>query len=94
MKQFLEFYFEHMQSGEIPCVGLCSSLYPLQPFPYAFNLIEPTIGDEWELEQENLSTVYWGSGLSIDAPIQERRYKFTPLRQNLVLLLAAINEEL
>ena len=70
--------------------GLCNENLPLVSY------LKPTLEDKEALEQEGISTTYWGSGLSDQLFFQGDRLEteFTPLRQTIVLFLAAMNEEL
>lgn len=80
MKQtpFLDFHNHSIKFGRMPTNGLCSH------FKYndIFKLVDPEYG-------EGIS--YWGA----DDEFQEfnRWYEYTSLRQTVVLLCAAINEE-
>lgn len=93
-KKYLRFYKDCIKTGEMPCWGLCAALgvFSNLEFIPEFALIMPTDSDFMELIDGGLAHVYWGSGLSPgDAA---RKYTFTPLRQTLVLLMAAIAGEL
>ena len=46
------------------------------------------------LEDEGFETTFWGSGYKEKCPFNRVSSDFTPLRQNLVLLMAAMNNEL
>lgn len=90
---YLDFYYKCMEAGQIlPMndmgVGLCGYI---QNYPN-FKLIVPTKDDYIKLDKEDLSLAYWGSGNEVDHPENEKG--FTPLRQTIVLFLAAINNEL
>ena len=50
---------------------------------------KPTYEESCQLSREGKSSVFWGSGSGC-----EKIGIFTPLRQTIVLLMAAINEEL
>jgi len=94
--KYLEMYKEWAKTGELPrnggyshiiTGGLCSlidkdKLYPLHPIS----------GDYAKLQCEDCSTAYWASG--IPGYSKKDPYKFTPLRQNIVLFLAAMAGEL
>jgi hypothetical protein len=68
--------------------GLCDA-FKQRP---EFDLICPMPSDIQELENAGFSTLCWASDLP---PYSENRfYTYTPLRQNLVLLLACITGEL
>lgn len=87
--KYLKFYKKCVKTGKIPKNGLCECL-PQK----SIDLISPSSEDLVILEEEELLTGYWGSGLRYYNLPHDKAYKFTPLRQTLVLLLAAINNEL
>jgi len=80
-----------METGILPDEGLCSCLNP-EYDNKLFDLIKPTFENEIQLNADNLSVAYWGSGLYWDDP--RKLYAFTELRQTIVLFLAAMNGEL
>lgn len=85
-KKYLEFYDKHAQSGVLPDCGLCWS--------FKFNNLPK---DELELfkPKEACETDYWADGRNKgEQPIWGAYLDFTPLRQNIVLFLAAMNGEL
>lgn len=93
-KSYLNFYFQCKLTGYIPyqeafgCSGGLCGLFGDDEF---FNLLEPH-SDELE------TTAHWGywgcDGMDIDDCKVNRDIIFTPLRQNIVLLMAALNDEL
>lgn len=85
--KYLKFYEECMENGKIPESGLCKCLDGVDLFrPYGSEITE--------LFTTENSFPYWGSGLPWFADSSSLWYGFTPLRQNIVLFLAAINGEL
>lgn len=81
-KKYLKLYYEWMTRGRIPNNGLCNCF---KVDDELFNLIDPELG-----EHES----YWGYD-GPDLPlIDDLWHSFTPLRQNVVLLMAAMNGEL
>lgn len=76
---FLDFYYTSISLGRMPTNGLCHAFKDNK----IFNLIDP---------EQGLCETYWGA----DTQGNEfrRGYEFTELRQNVVLLCAAINNEL
>lgn len=68
--------------------GLCH-----EGLPY-LEQFSPTNKEKRELGQEGLSRSYWGSGLSDMEDLNILREAFTPLRQTIVLFMAAMNSEL
>lgn len=57
----------------------------------ALDLIEPSVQEKIELESKGYSAGYWGSGLPDFNP---GLGIYTELRQNIVLLICAMNDEL
>jgi hypothetical protein len=89
--KFLTLYNRWMKTGMIPGPGLCNSV----PFKMTEVLddMEPMYKDYTEISRERLSKGYWGSGLALgDGGIRVQR-EFTPLRQTIILLCAALNGE-
>lgn len=94
-KKYLAIYYKWINAGKMMGVecryhpektsGLCDAFRDDE----LFELINPTDQDVYELEKEGLNTFCWASGSS-DCCFHE----FTPLRQNIVLLMAAMNGEL
>lgn len=89
-KKYLSLYYEWTAKGEIPYVeakrtegGLCS----IFPGNKKFNKLQP---DEYD------NCGYWGYGKIITRSTSDYDIarKFTPLRQNIVLFMAAMNGEL
>jgi hypothetical protein len=86
----LQFYLHSIQSGTIKDFGLCNSIKS-----GLLDLFIPTKEDEDVLRREGVSVLFWGSGLPSGHKYDhERWYSFSPLRQTIVLLMAAINNEL
>jgi hypothetical protein len=91
-KKYMKFYKECVESNRLPngASGLCESLKSADS--ELFSLLTPTQDDSFDLIHEGKSATFWGSYLPRDHP-KCTKY-FTPLRQNIVLLLAALNNEL
>lgn len=90
--KYLKFYKKCMETGELPSEGLCSCL-PEE----AIDLIAPSGEEEDTLHTEGKPWLYWGYGKTWKTAGRTSDLvprTFTPLRQTLVLLLAAINNEL
>lgn len=94
--KYLEFYKSCMATGKLPDWGLCCSLEGRA------KLFEDLFPDPEEDERDNFTNSFWGyngepiqtdklNGSWVDS---EYARSFTPLRQTIVLLLAAINGEL
>jgi len=77
-----------MRTGKMPRRGLCSAL-PTKLKGVIFTTVIPTKNNILELGEKGKPTSFWGR--------ENWRYNestFTPLRQTLVLLMAALNNEL
>lgn len=79
-----------MESGKLPNSGLCLCL----PKKSKIDLFYPTIQDMLKLRKEDCSTVFWAHGVPGITKTDSRAYTFTPIRQTIVLFLAAMNNEL
>lgn len=90
-KKYLTLYYQWAQTGRLHWNGLCLSLGNDKTFT---ELLSPDSPNGY------YSVFYWGwAGEKrtleyMRAPIKDRMYEFTPLRQNIVLFLAAMNDEL
>jgi len=86
MGKYLEFYKKCMKTGRMPNGrGLCREFGHEE----LFLLMEPAYTDDVRLQNNRMSTIYWASD-----SIQCHLGLFTPLRQNIVLFMAAMNDEL
>ena len=88
----MDYHNRCMQTGEtIGGYGLCHEALCGRIDPKTLELFEPTDEDKKWLIWEGKSVGYWG----IDGPYDYMTYdKFTPLRQTIVLFMAAMNGEL
>ncbi len=87
-----EEYLRWKKYGSITNVGLCRTLSGTKYRDTLDSLIRPNKMEEIKLSNEGLSTVYWGSG--VDASDERRWFTLTPLRENIILLILAIHDEL
>jgi hypothetical protein len=85
---YLDLYMKWMREGEMPTWGLCGSL-GFTGLYGDLDIFEPTKEDYDRIGEEDKNIIFWGS----DSPDIEKHI-FTPLRQNIVLLMAAMNGEL
>lgn len=97
----LRFYINCMETGEIPGHGLCGCDEVGLFNEGLLSLFIPNQSDIITLHNEkyivNLDVdSFWGAGTDIDDNFNahNRAYSFTPLRQTIVLFMAAINNEL
>ena len=84
-------YENWMETGELPKPGLCSSLMRTK-YQNTLGLFKPSYKELCELSKEDISNLFWASGLLIDD--KDKYTKFTPLRQAIVLLILVIHDEL
>lgn len=100
MSKHLDFYFDCMNSGILPTTGLCHCAEKSQYIDAElFELFKPTEGDYEALCKEGVvlrdcGEGYWAAGAKMDDIRSNRAYGFTPLRQTIILFMAAINNEL
>lgn len=91
--KYLDKYYAWSKTGRLPNNGLCNS-FPKHNYeiPYDLKIMLP--------DEPNLT--YWGHEIVAENPEtyitdhneDKIHYEFTPLRQNIVLFLAAMNNEL
>jgi hypothetical protein len=92
----LAYYEKCMESGTLQSFqggipnGLCNDYFIDQEI---LRLFLPTLQDYEKLEEQGLCGEYWASGLPVDTDLTIHS-AFTPLRQTIVLFMAAINGEL
>lgn len=85
--RYLAFYKRCIERGALPSAGLCGTRISNTPL---FDQITPSASDINKLRKANLPSSFWGMETFSVTGLRD----FTPLRQNLVLLLAAMNNEL
>lgn len=83
--KYLKYYLDYANRLMMPDPGLCSA-FKGEP---EFDLVKPNRDDKLRLDTESKCAVWWGSD-QIGTGLND----FTPLRQTLVLLMAALNNEL
>jgi hypothetical protein len=83
---YLDFYNKCMESGQLPHYGLCACF----DNDSNFTLVSPEIFES--------KFMYWGNDMLDAMPAvtttDEWQRAFNPLRQNIVLFMAAMNNEL
>lgn len=90
-----------MQEGSLPYNGLCACAEGYLIDKEIFELVTPTDEDFKALLRHGFIAVenggYWGSGTLLhnnETQPDERVLAFSPLRQTIVLFMAALNNEL
>jgi hypothetical protein len=87
--KYLPLYKEWIKTGKMPWRGLCGSLPDNEEMSTIFE--DNGMGGYWGYNGKNVfSSDIWHDDKIFDDTV----YTFTPLRQNIVLLLAAMNNEL
>lgn len=71
--------------------GLCSELRDTE-YEASLDLFRPSAKERVELIDKGMSAAYWGSGLRWDGKDIYKNY--TEMRQNIVLLICAMHDEL
>lgn len=80
--KYLKLYKIILKNGVMPCSGLCPSVYEV-------------CGNDALIQFINIMRPKSASGFEFWASTSDRDYyHFNPLRQNLLLLMAAMNNEL
>ena len=88
MGKYLRFYNKYMHKGRLPLPGLCNCLIGID------DIFNPSKYDLRILISEGKSSAYWGSELILgESSRNDRAYIFNPLRQNIVLFMAAMSGE-
>jgi hypothetical protein len=95
-KSFLDIYKKWAKKGKMTEIdgqtvsGLCD-LFDTDKRNYSelFDLMKPTESDFFQLQLESKNIYCWASDSN-----EYKWFEFTPLRQNIVLLMAAMNNEL
>lgn len=88
--KYLPLYYKWMRTGEISGDGLCDC-----ELGELFNLLRPTDHDMAIIRRKGLCDTFWASDLPCCGPFKfSEESDFTPLRQNIVLLMAAMSGEL
>lgn len=88
----LDFYMACTKDGILPEWGLCTCARRGLISERLLNIMTPSEADMRQLQKERKGTGFWGSGLGQDN--FNRINKFTPLRQTIVLFMAAMAGEL
>jgi hypothetical protein len=97
MKKHLDFYKACMRAGCLPESGLCSCADDDDSGYISSKLLDlfyPTPDDMLRLVNDGMPSMYWACGVQLDKIDNNFDRIFTPLRQNIVLFMAAINNEL
>lgn len=89
----LTLYKQWSETGKLPSIGLCNSL-PSDLSDEFWKLFKPNNKEMEELIISKQSLTFWGYEGSIYDPIRNIGFNFTPRRQTLMLLFAAIKGEL
>jgi hypothetical protein len=90
---FMDLYNRICQLGSLPENGLCSCIEGIE-MRDILELFEPYGFERTDMFIMGYDMRYWASGLCLGDLLSERERAFTPLRQTILLLCAAINDEL
>ncbi len=97
--KYMKFYFDSLKEGKMvpyednyETSGLCDAFYGYGKYDEYFSLMRPTAEDYKQLAKEGKSNSVWAS----DCPKEDINefFVFNPLRQNIVLFMAAMAGEL
>lgn len=90
--KYLPLYYKWIRAGKLPDSGLCHSLW--LDDNDLFHLFKPKCPDGyWAYWEEYFDHPVYTQDVDNDLKYK-LCYEFNPLRQNIILLLAAINNEL
>lgn len=89
-KKYLNYYYRWMKSGKMDQCGLCVKFGERHKF---LSLFEPTDDDYATLYRNGMSCTYWASETKVVDYYHKRWYTFGPLRQTILLFMAAMNNE-
>lgn len=93
-KKYLPIFYQFLKNGKIPQHGLCNCM----PDDELLKLFTPTATEFYGHPGDESLVIlcYWGfDGLPAGCKSgRERVESFSPMRQNILLLMAAINGEL
>lgn len=89
--EYLAFHFASLEKGKMVAGPNCetSGLCDIFGSKRLFNLMRPSEEDKQQLCYEGKDYYFWASGSNYGCA-----YKYTTLRQTIVLLMAAMNGEL
>jgi hypothetical protein len=93
MGRHLDFYIKCMNDGKLPMEGLCSC-YRYIDYEMLEDLFSPDENDIKGLREKDMCYTYWASEAASDDFGEQCTRSFGPLRQTIVLFMAAINDEL
>ena len=104
-KKHLQFYYDCMATGRLPFLngsfslkgGLCQAAECFLIDGELLDLFQPSIDEVSKLENLHMAAGFWGSEMTIEEVFKnpdDCYYAFTPLRQTVVLFMAAMNGEL
>lgn len=98
-KKYLEFYKKHY-GKDMPKAGLCNCLGRLRKYggPRIENkklmLFRPDWQEKIIMNNEGKDIIFWACGLDSGLDVYTLAHTFTPLRQTIVLFMAAMEGEL
>jgi hypothetical protein len=91
---YLDFYNRYSEAGRLPSVGLCGSFFlhsmdqsVLEDFVDHYSMVGTCWGYDAEYQSNHFPFYSYSKQNDV-------RFKFTSLRQNIVLFMAAMNNEL
>ncbi len=90
--RFIDLYYEWITIGKLPDEGLCNSVPKV--LRGSLEQLTPTTEDFYDMYKERMDTAFWDSEMRTDDNYYVCCSDFNPLRQNIILLCAAINNEL
>lgn len=90
----LDFYYECLEKNRLPHKGLCNCALTGLISPGLLIHFIPDSEELFSLGMNGLSQGWWASDVEFLGDTFTKEYGFSELRQNIVLLMAAMNNEL
>lgn len=89
--KYLPLYYKWMNTGQLPSYGLCHSFG--DSMHEQLSLFEPQDSEEYPyMKEDYIWRCFWAADGETNG--RNKMSEFTPLRQTIVLFLAAMNGEL
>jgi hypothetical protein len=94
--KLIDYHYEWLESGRIPYPGLCITLHMINREKYKtkLDMFHPNSNDLNKLYKLNKSLQFWASDLTHNSSMLDITYKYTKLRQTIVLFICAMCDEL
>jgi hypothetical protein len=93
--KLIDYHYEWLESGRIPLIGLCNTLEHINSkYKEELKMFTPNVMNYVKLMESNESTLFWASNLPRVSSEEDLHFKYTELRQTIVLFICAMCDEL